>query len=109
MKNFSIAAIRIKDICNNRNIPITKLEREVGLPQGQISRWVKNKPSYDKIMPIAKYLNVSMDYICGLVGDSCPVRSDVDGMANMIKTARDKMSESERIRFDSIVVLLLEK
>lgn len=55
----------IKNMCKNNNITITKLEDELGMSQGLISRWAKSSPSLDKIVDIADYFHVSLDEVVG--------------------------------------------
>lgn len=59
---------RIQDIVGKRNITIAALERETGLSNGIIKKWKKQSPSCDKIITIANYLNVSIEYL--LLGKS---------------------------------------
>ena len=56
----------IKNLCEQNNTNITKLEKELNFGGGIISRWGKNvDPSLIKIMQIANYFNVSLDDIIG--------------------------------------------
>lgn len=53
---------RIKETCRKtRNISITTLEQELHYSNGSLSK-VKDIPS-SRILEIAKYLNVSMDFL----------------------------------------------
>lgn len=55
----------IKNICKNNNITVTKLEEELGMSQGLISRWSKSDPSLSKIIDIADYFDISLDEVVG--------------------------------------------
>lgn len=55
----------IKNLCKDRNISASQLEKEIGLSQGLISKWQKTIPSLDKIVDIADYFHVSLDLIVG--------------------------------------------
>ena len=55
----------IKNICKNNNITVTKLEEELGISQGLISRWAKSDPSLSKIIDIADYFDISLDEVVG--------------------------------------------
>ena len=56
---------KIKALCKKHDITITKLEEELGMSQGLISRWTKSAPSLSRIIDIADYFNVSLDEIVG--------------------------------------------
>lgn len=55
----------IKKICKNNNITVSQLEREIGLSQGLVSKWMNTTPSLDKIVDIADYFHVSIDEVVG--------------------------------------------
>lgn len=42
-----------------------KLEKKIGLSNGQISKWKKNNPSAESLSKIANYFNVSIEYLLG--------------------------------------------
>lgn len=54
---------RVKAICKERKIPISKLERDLGYANGYISQLRKGVFPYDRLMEIAEYLSVSHTYI----------------------------------------------
>lgn len=54
---------RIKKECKAKHIPISFLEEQTGLSSGAISKWNTSSPSAEKLYNIAKFLNVSMEYL----------------------------------------------
>lgn len=59
----SIIVNSIKSLCKNRNITVSQLEKEIGLSQGLVSKWLNTTPSLDKIVDIADYFHVSIDEV----------------------------------------------
>lgn len=57
------AVERVKTICKERKIPISKLESDCGFSNGYISQLRKGVFPDDRILKIAEYLNVSVDYL----------------------------------------------
>lgn len=56
----------VKQICKERNIPISKLERQCGFSNGYIKKLKEGKFPSDRLVIIADYLNVSTDYLLGV-------------------------------------------
>ena len=54
---------RVKTICKDRKIPISKLERDLGYSNGYIGQLRKGTFPNDRLKEIAEYLEVSIDYI----------------------------------------------
>lgn len=78
----SILYKRIINLCENNGVPIAKLETDLGFSNGLIKKWRKtSSPSIDKVIKIATYFNVSVDYLVGL--------SDVTVSADMILQDKD--------------------
>lgn len=59
---------RVKQICKDRKIPISKLERDLGFSNGYIGQLKKGTFPDDRLTAIANYLRVSPDYL--MTGDS---------------------------------------
>lgn len=57
----------VKKICKERNIAISRLERDCGFSNGYIRRLKEGKFPSDRLQIIANYLDVSIDYL--LTGD----------------------------------------
>ena len=63
----SILYKRITNLCADNGIPIAKLEADLGFSNALIKKWRKtSSPSIDKVIKIATYFNVSVDYLVGL-------------------------------------------
>lgn len=54
---------RIRELCQQRGISITKLESALGYGNGSISKPSTNAMRSDRLMTIANYLGVSMEYL----------------------------------------------
>lgn len=57
------AVERVKSICKERKIPISKLESDCGFSNGYIGQLRKGTFPNDRLLKIAEYLNVSVEYI----------------------------------------------
>ena len=54
---------RVKAICKERKIPISKLERDLGYANGYIGQLRKGVFPSDRLMELAEYLSISHTYI----------------------------------------------
>lgn len=52
---------KIKKIADKKGISIRKIESETGITLGSIYHWNEVKPSVDKVLKVAKYLNVTVE------------------------------------------------
>ena len=57
------AVERVKTICKERKIPISKLEADCGFSNGYIGQLRKGTFPNDRLHVIAEYLNVSTQYL----------------------------------------------
>lgn len=54
---------RVKSICRERKIPISKVERDLGYANGYIGQLKKGTFPADRMQDIAQYLEVSIEYL----------------------------------------------
>ncbi len=103
----SIIYSRIKELCADNNITINRLETEMGMSMGAISKWKHTvSPTIDKISRIANYFHVSIDYIVG----ASDIRSTADTIVTdpdyiTLQRARERMSEYDKSRMMGILRL----
>lgn len=71
---------RVKAICKERKIAISKLEKKLGFSNGYIGQLKKGVFPEDRLRKIAKYLNVSTEYLA--TGEETPTNSieNLDGI-----------------------------
>ena len=53
----------VKNICKERKIPISKLEKDLGFSNGYISQLKKGVFPADRLKKIADYLDTSIEYL----------------------------------------------
>lgn len=56
---------RVKAICKERKIAISKLEKDLGFSNGYIGQLRKGTFPAERLIAIAQYLSVSTDYLLG--------------------------------------------
>lgn len=54
---------RIKQLALDRGISLPALEAELGFGNSTIVKWDKSTPNAEKLNAVAKYFDVSMDYL----------------------------------------------
>lgn len=54
---------RLKSTATERGVTFNRIERECGLGNGTIKRWGEQSPRLDKLVMVARFLDVSLDYL----------------------------------------------
>lgn len=54
---------RIRKLCEDKNMSLAQLEREVGLSAGAISKWKLCVPRADVLLAIAEKLETTVEYL----------------------------------------------
>lgn len=98
---------RIRELCKARKITVRKLEEVLGFGNSSINKWRGTvSPSIDKIIEVAKYFNVSVDYLTGLSDNPCTLTEALgDEYLSEIMGAANAMSEEERSNMLQILKL----
>lgn len=76
---------RIAALCQQKNISITRLEREVNLGRSTIRYWDNHPPAVDKVAKVARYFGVSVDYLIGNTDDPYSHQSERSKIAEALK------------------------
>lgn len=72
---------RVKTICRERKIAISKLEKDLGFSNGYIGQLKKGVFPEDRLRKIADYLKVSAEYLAtGEEQSSDPLLAELDGV-----------------------------
>ena len=51
----------IKALSEKKKVSVSQVERECGLKPNSIYHWDENKPSYDKVLVVAKYFETTVE------------------------------------------------
>jgi len=78
---------QIQNLCEERGIKIRQLEQQSGIGNGVIAKWKKSSPQVDSLSKVAKYFNVSLDYLAE--------RTDVKNFDNYSEQAENEVQELE--------------
>lgn len=72
---------KVKAICKERNIPISRLERDCGFSNGYISQLRRGVFTYDRLVKIADYLEMTPDDLANDITKKAP--SAADGLQDL--------------------------
>lgn len=86
---------RVVKLAQKNDITIAELERRLGLSNASLRKLNINKPSADKINSIAKYFNVSTDYLYGNTEIEKPADQVMDVDFVSLQRARQNMSKED--------------
>ncbi len=88
---------KIKELATQKNISIRQLEEKLGFANATLRRWDKNKPSVDKIQAVAKFFNVSVDYLLGNEEKSDVPDLTIDQILDSVENySGGELNESDR-------------
>lgn len=51
----------IKELCLEKKIAISEMERDLGFPRSYVCKWNENEPGIRKVQKVADYLHVSIE------------------------------------------------
>ena len=74
--NFNV---RLKQIRQKNNLTQSELAKVLGLKPTAISNYEseRNEPSFDKLIALSKYFDVSCDYLLGVTDSYLPIGGEV--------------------------------
>ena len=106
----SILYMRIKELCKKNDITIAELERTLGFGNSSVKKWKNaSSPSVDKVVKIAEYFNVSIDYLLGRSDIESPI-SELIGDEDIIlfQQARQKMTSHNKEKMIQLLKLVFD-
>lgn len=85
---------RVKSICKERKIPIYKLEKDLGFSNAYISQLKKGSIPNDRLIKIAEYLNLSVEFLTTGKEEITPLFSKSDyEILTLFNQLTDKQKE----------------
>lgn len=95
----------IKELAKKNKTSISKIEKELKFANGYIRRWDEQKPSYDRLLAVAKYLNVPVSYFTEtneIQKEEAEIisfyrKADERGKDRIYKTAKDEADQAEQL------------
>lgn len=97
----------IKELCKANGISLNRLESELGLAKGYVSKLDKSVPNSSNLKRIANYFNVSIDSL--MSGNTDNQENFVDDDLRKIERARSKMSQQDREKMIKILKASFEE
>lgn len=94
---------RVKSLCKERKIPISKLEKDLGYSNGYIGQLRKGVFPSDRLQNIAKYLDVSVDYLMTGKEDKKEIpltTKDQKDIEKILNQTREQLMSQEGLMFD---------
>lgn len=98
---------RLDAIIKKQGLTLSKVEKECGLGNGTIKRWESQSPRLDKLVSVAKFLNISLDFL--VFGSSCPTNSKEQELSTLKKEQGlgDELVALSEMESDLIAMLRL--
>ena len=98
---------RVKSLCKERKIPISRLEKDLGFSNGYIGQLRKGVFPDDRLVQIAEYLSVSVEF---LVSGADPkntktpilTKKDERDIARDVERIMEDLSSSGELMFDGV-------
>lgn len=54
---------KIKEVASNKNVTIYRIEKDLGLSNGSISKWNESTPFSTSLIKVASYLGTTVEYL----------------------------------------------
>lgn len=96
---------KIKKLCEENNMNLTVLERELGLSKSSIRLWDKNTPSVEKAQKVADYFGVTLDYLVGATDDPHSY-AEITEDEKAFYDAYTKASQSDKATVQSMMKII---
>ncbi len=97
---------RIRVLANAKGMSLPALEAELGFGNGTIVKWDKASPNSEKLLKVADFFNVTVDYLLGREpNDSEPDDDDIIFLSRNAK----KLSPDQRKQLVDMAKLMFKE
>lgn len=86
---------RVKKICKERKIPISRLEKDLGYSNGYVGQLRKGVFPSDRLVEISKYLGISEKYLMTGIDEDGLTEKDNRDIAKDLENLKRKLSNKE--------------
>ena len=86
---------RVKQICKERKIPISRLEKDLGFSNGYIGQLKKGSFPADRLLKIASYLDLSAEYLMNGSEKTVLTEKDNRDIAKDLNNIMEKLTSGE--------------
>lgn len=95
---------RVRELCKERKIPVSRLERELGYANGYINQLRKGVFPADRLLEIANYFSVSVDFLMTGETEKAPVLTEKDrrDVAKDVYQIMESLESSGELMFDGV-------
>lgn len=96
---------RVRELCKERKIPVSRLERELGYANGYINQLRKGVFPADRLLEIANYFSVSVDFLMtGVEAEKAPALTEKDrrDVAKDVYQIMESLESSGELMFDGV-------
>ena len=90
---------RVKKLAQERGISLPALEAELGFGNSTIVKWDKSTPNADKLNAVAKYFDVTMDYLLNGNDDTSLTTRDERDISKIIEQTKEQLLSQEGLMF----------
>lgn len=96
---------KVKALCKERKIPISRLEKDLGYGNGYIGQLRKGSLPDDRLVEIANYLNVSTAYFTGEEQNK-PALQEEDELTELQSKVMQRVKTASESKLRAIIELL---
>lgn len=101
---------RIKVLCDAKGESLASLERKLDFGNGTIRRWGDTTPSGDKLVKVADFFNVSVDYLLNRQGfQSQSACDDPDENYTILSRNAKKLSPEQRAKLLDMAKIMFQE
>lgn len=101
---------RIRQLCDAKGETLASLERKLDFGNGTIRRWGDTVPSGDKLVKVADFFNVSVDYLLGReVKQNIHPNDDPDENFTILSRNAKKLSPEHRKKLLDVAKIMFQE